>query len=343
MRKNLLSSLICLKCKNSSFQLEEIEKDPVEIRRGRLLCKSCNAVYEIDSGIIDFLKDATEDVRREQEAVESEQYLHDDKGNRYGINKSSIERFREQFLLLPEGDGSYFFKRGGCFQSIAEGATRFYDTLERMNLRGGEKILSLGDGFGYASCKFASRGCKVVALDIAKYLFTTDLYIKKAYFDRIFSDMHNMPFKDNMFDMVFCSAVLHHSKNLKGVFSEILRILKPGGRVFVINESARGVLERVNPLFEDLNKRGYSDTAYTMPEWSRAVVSAGFRDVGLEFLSLGDDYIARQKSKGRKKSLFLGLAFFFKRHPGIEKVLLFLMRYPRVLFRPKSWRMICYK
>lgn len=343
MRKDLLRSLTCLKCRNSSFQLEEIKRDDVEIRRGRLLCKSCNAVYEIDDGILNCIKDMSRDVRREQEAADSEEYLHDDKGDRYKIDKSSIERFRDQFLLLPEGDGSGFFKRGGCFQSIAEGAIRFYDTLERMDLRGGEKILSLGDGFGYASCKFALRGCDVVALDIAKYLFATDLYIKKAYFDRMFSDMHNTPFKDKTFDIVFCSAVLHHSKNLKKVFFEILRILKPGGRVFILNESARGVLERVNPLFDDLNKRGYNDTAYTIPEWRRAAVLAGFRDVGFEFLSLADDYIARQKSKGKDRSLLLGVAFFLKRYPGIERMLLFLMRYTRILFRPKSWRMISYR
>ena len=196
------------------MRIIDAEKDSVEIKKGKIVCDSCSALFEIAGGIIDFLKNPSRDIKLEQDAADSEEYLWDDRGNRFIVNESSIERFGEQFLKLPEGDGSYFFKKGGSFQSIKEASYRFYDTLRRMNLKAGDRILSLGDGFGWASHRFAQHGCSAVALDISKYLVASRLYIKDAYFDRVFSDMHELPFRENTFDTVFCSAVLHHSKNL---------------------------------------------------------------------------------------------------------------------------------
>ncbi|MFH1479055.1 MAG: methyltransferase domain-containing protein [Candidatus Omnitrophota bacterium] len=343
MKKDLLDMLICLKCRKSAFELKVLEKDDIEIRRGNLLCSSCNTLYAIDNGILDFLKDTTIDVERERDAVNREEYFLDDEGNKYKIDKSSINKFEKQFMLLPEGDGSGFFKKGGCFQPISEGSVRFYDTLDRMELKGGESILCLGDGFGYASYKFSKKNSRVIALDISKYLLASDIYIKNSYFDRIFSDMHGLPFKEGSFDIVFCSAVLHHSKDLKKVFSEICRVLKNNGRLFVINECARGVFERRNPLFDDLEKRGYGDTAYTIPEWLKACKVSGFQKVKIEFLSIVNDYIVRKKSKGINDPGLPRIVLFFKKHPGFEKIFLYLLTYPRILLRPKSWRMTCSK
>ena len=343
MREGLLEILRCVSCKNTGLRAEVLNRDENEIRKAKILCDSCGAVYSVNDGIADFLINRPPEIENEQRAVEQEEYLRDDKGNSYPVNRDSIERFKAQFLLLPEGDGSIYFRRGGCFQSIAEGSHRFYDTMTRMALKGGEMILCLGDGFSYGSYKFAQRGCNAVALDISNYLMASDIYVRKAYFERVFSDMHEMPFRDNAFDIVFCSAALHHSKRLKAAFQEIGRVLKQGGKLFVINESSRGSLEKVNPSFKDLEERGYSDTSYTLSEWVRAAVGSGFRQARLEMLSLADDYIVRQENKNAGLSNFLRIAYFLRDHRGIEKFLLSLLKYPRILSRPKSWRMVCSK
>lgn len=343
MREGFLDILRCVSCKNASLGLQAAEKNEIEINRAKISCNTCGAVYSVSNGIADFLVNRPLEIENEQRAVEREEYLRDDKGNSYPVNRDSIERFRAQFLLLPEGDGSQYFRRGGCFQSIAEGSHRFYDTVNKMGLKGRERVLSLGDGFSYASYKFAQAGCNAVALDISNYLLASEIYVKNAYFERIFSDMHKMPFRDNAFDIVFCSACLHHSKNLKKAFHEIKRVMKEGGRLFVINESSRGSFEKVNPSFKDLEARGYSDTSYTVSEWVRSAMGAGFRQVKLEMLSLAEDYITRMENKGSTRGFFLNLAYFLKRHKGIENFLLFFLRYPRIMFKPRSWRMVCYK
>lgn len=45
----------------------------------------------------------------------------------------------------------------------------------------------------------------------------------------IHMDIHQMPFEDNSFDVVFCNHVLEHVEDDRQALREILRVLKPGG------------------------------------------------------------------------------------------------------------------
>ncbi|MBU4312384.1 MAG: methyltransferase domain-containing protein [Candidatus Omnitrophica bacterium] len=345
MREALLEILRCPACKNRSFSLDENETDGFEIKSGSIVCKDCRASYPIHDGIVDFLKNASDSVRRERKAMDDEEYITDGNGNRYRLTEETIQRFGSKFLSLPEGDGSHFFKRGGSFQSIREASGRFYPTFEGLGLTGREDVLEIGACFSYASLRFAKKGCRVVALDISNYLKAANLLIDVAYFDRIFSDMHAMPFADSSFDIVFGSAVLHHSKDLKKAFGEIRRVLKPGGRIVLINESARGVFEKIPHGFAELEKKGFGDTSYTIPEWKKAASGVGFKKIKIELLSLADDYIMRRENRdpGPWPDFKLRLARFLKRHRPVEACLSFLLALPRLFFRPKSWRLYCYK
>ena len=72
MKASLLDVLRCLECKNKSFSLEKHEDDGMEIRKGRLKCNHCGAMYGIEDGIIDFLNNAEEAVRRERKAMDDD-------------------------------------------------------------------------------------------------------------------------------------------------------------------------------------------------------------------------------------------------------------------------------
>ena len=343
MRKSLLSNLKCLVCSDSSFSLAGEASSSLETLNGKLVCDKCGTSYQIEDGIVNFLKDMNKAISREREAMDIDDYIRDEQGNKYKITEDTIQKFRDLFLSLPEGDGSYFFKQGGSFQTIAEAANRFYSTLDCLSLTGKEKILEIGASFSYASFKFAQKGCNVVATDISNYLKVSNLFVKKAYYERMFSDMHHIPFIDNTFDIVFGAAVLHHSKDLKKVFMEIHRVLKPGGRLVLINETSRGILERIHPVYKEMEEKGYGDTAYTLAEWRKSARAGGFKKAGIDFLSLADDYVTRRKNRGAKLNFKLRLAYFFKKHRKLEWLVSLMIILPRFIFRPKSWRLICYK
>lgn len=42
-------------------------------------------------------------------------------------------------------------------------------------------------------------------------------------------DIQNIPFEDNMFDVIFCSHILEHIENDRLAMSEMFRVIKPGG------------------------------------------------------------------------------------------------------------------
>ncbi|MDD5120675.1 MAG: methyltransferase domain-containing protein [Candidatus Omnitrophica bacterium] len=343
MKQEILSILLCPNCRANSLSVKEGISDQIEVRTGKIACGSCRSEYKIEGGIIDFLRNPNEGVLRERRAMDEDDYITDETGNKYRITNQTIEKFKDKFLVFPEGDGSYFFKPGGSFQSTAEASGRFYSAMDGLNLRKGERVLEIGACFSYASFKFAQKGCSVAALDISNYLKVSDLYVKQAYFERLFSDMHRMPFMDNSFDVVFGSAVLHHSKNLKDVFAEIRRVLRPEGRLVLINEAAKGVLEKVHPVYKKMEEKGFGDTAYNILEWIRGARLGGFRRVKAVFTSLADDYIMKYKNRGAKFTFKVRLAYFFMKHRRIENFIMFFLILPRLLFRPKSWKLLAIK
>jgi SAM-dependent methyltransferase len=199
---------------------------------------------------------------------------------------------------------------------------------------------------GFRACPERSEGMSPSSRKTPRglnYLKVSDLFTKLSYFDRIFSDMHDMPFKDNGFDIIFGAAVMHHTNDLAKAFKEIHRVLKPGGNFVLINESARGVFEKVHPVYDKMKRMGFGDTCYTRYEWKKGARFGGFKKIKVDFLSLADDYITRHEKRGSKCTIKLRLAHFIKSHPCMESFLLFFLRPLRLFFRPKSWRMVGYK
>ncbi len=50
-----------------------------------------------------------------------------------------------------------------------------------------------------------------------------------------------LPFDDARFDFVFCSGILHHTTDPEKGFKELCRVLKPGGKIFLLLYATGGV------------------------------------------------------------------------------------------------------
>jgi len=99
-------------------------------------------------------------------------------------------------------------------------------------------VLDLGAGpcvFGYYSS--LKRKCfNVISLDISSDALKSSQLIFGYRGTRICGDAIKLPFKDEVFDVIFCSAFLHHLEDMNPILSECKRILKSGGRMIAINE-----------------------------------------------------------------------------------------------------------
>ncbi|WP_150047387.1 MULTISPECIES: methyltransferase domain-containing protein [Methylomonas] len=84
-------------------------------------------------------------------------------------------------------------------------------------------------------------------------------------------DAHHIPFRDNCFDSVICNAVLEHVYQPEWVVAEMLRVLKPNGRLYAElpfifffhgypNDFHRFTLEGMKKLFAGLEQPQFGIT-----------------------------------------------------------------------------------
>lgn len=75
-----------------------------------------------------------------------------------------------------------------------------------------------------------------IALDIgseSKYQNVIAIDINPSMNPDIIADTTSLPFNDKTFDLIICQYVLEHVKDLKKAVSEVDRVLKPGGLVYI--------------------------------------------------------------------------------------------------------------
>lgn len=335
--------LRCIECLKSDWDLESESEDGFEIRTATIRCRSCGRVYPVAGGIVDVLGTLPEEVAAEKKHAESMGYLITQDGEKYPINPETVRQFQGLFLSLPAGDGSAFFKPGGSFDNQAGNAGRFFETLDYLGLTGRERVLEIGASFGWASWRFAQKGCEVVAVDISNYLVTADLYFEKdgCYFHRMMADMSVLPFKDGTFDLIFSHSAIHHCKELGPLFREFKRVLRPGGRVVALHECAFGIFEnKTGHALEEAIRDGFNENAYTLPQWEQAARDGGFPKVRIRFFSFVNDYIERKESRQAPVTFKLRAAYWIRRHAGLNRFINWLSALPRVLLRPKAWMMV---
>lgn len=94
-------------------------------------------------------------------------------------------------------------------------------------------VLDLGAGTGHASRALKRRFPQslTVAVDIAPGMLVCARAQSRWWrrFERVRGDAYSLPFRDRSFDLVFSSLMLQWCDDLDAVFSEIGRVLTPGG------------------------------------------------------------------------------------------------------------------
>jgi ubiquinone/menaquinone biosynthesis C-methylase UbiE len=111
-------------------------------------------------------------------------------------------------------------------------------------------IVDIGTGTGLVPliiAKFLKKGDVFICSDISeRILDVAKERISEQNFNAIFKFVKiktqipfKLPFKTKMADVITMNAVLHHIKNTKKFLSEVDRVLKPHGLLFIANEPNR--------------------------------------------------------------------------------------------------------
>jgi ArsR family transcriptional regulator len=137
-------------------------------------------------------------------------------------------------------------------------------------------IADLGAGEGTISQLMAQRAKKVIAIDNSEKMVEFGSQIARkhgiANLEYRLGDLEDVPIRSGTVDLAFLSQALHHARHPERAAAEALRILKPGGRVAVLDLN-RHHFEQARELYADLW------LGFTELEMERCLKTAGFRNV----------------------------------------------------------------
>src|ERR1035437_2166383 len=137
-------------------------------------------------------------------------------------------------------------------------------------------IADLGAGEGTLSQLLAQRARKVIAIDNSEKMveFGVELARKHgiANLEYRLGDLEDVPIRSRTVDLAFLSQALHHASHPERAIAEARRILKPGGRVAVLDLN-RHHFEEAREMYADLW------LGFTERELERFLKGGGFKNV----------------------------------------------------------------
>ena len=227
MKSEFAGQLRCPACGcDGTLQLRAQDSDEHEVREGWLRCKACATEFPLHRGVPELLSEPPADILAE--AAGLERFADDMRGEGWGP---------ETVLQLPDIEHGYWYVQSRSMHQL----------LRTIPFQAGQSIVDVGSNTCWAANHFAERGLHAIALDIATVelqgLYTADYFFERggAFFERMLGSMAAIPLASSSVDYVYCCEVLHHNDadSLRRTFEEIYRVLRPGGRLLMVNETLR--------------------------------------------------------------------------------------------------------
>ena len=153
------------------------------------------------------------------------------------------------------------------------------ELAELCNIDKNKKILDVASGTGESACYLVEKfGCSVVGVDASEYMIER---AKKKAKERGLNiefkkgDAHNLPFKDNTFDVVIseCTTCLLDKER---AIKEMVRVVKPNGYVGI-----HDICWKINTP-DELKQRLIEiegERPETLEGWKKLFEKAGLKDV----------------------------------------------------------------
>lgn len=97
-----------------------------------------------------------------------------------------------------------------------------------------ERVLDVGCGSAWVARRYSGTATKVFSFDISdkNTKQALSLYPVDNHF-AVTGDVYRLPFRENSFDGIISAEVIEHVPNLHGYLANLIRVLKPGGRLVI--------------------------------------------------------------------------------------------------------------
>ncbi len=157
--------------------------------------------------------------------------------------------------------------------------------VDYAGIRPGDRILDLGSGAGndcFVARSMTGENGHVTGLD-----FTEEMLLKAeenrqklgyTNIEFVRGDIEEMPLADNSYDVVLSNCVLNLVPDKQKAFSEIMRVLKPGGHFCVSDVVVKGALSEKARSDAELYA-GCVSGASTLDEYLGFIRRTGYSDI----------------------------------------------------------------
>ena len=189
------------------------------------------------------------------------------------LNKMKWDNWAEEDIL--EGRKVKFFGISFSFNFHKYQAL----VVDLINFNSTCKFLDLGCGSGwavnYAFEKANGKG-EFYGLDISQKMINKALEIYKNNNQLHFQmgDSASLPFSDNFFDFIITTNSFHHYPEPDKALSEIKRVLKPGGFVYILDPTSDGPITKIVNILGKIVEKEHVNM-YSTRQYRRMFSKAG--------------------------------------------------------------------
>jgi demethylmenaquinone methyltransferase/2-methoxy-6-polyprenyl-1,4-benzoquinol methylase len=220
------------------------------------------------------------------------------------VSKADLTKKAQEVAAMFDGVAKNYDKANDL---LSFGSARIWrkQVAKLVNPQSGQTILDLAAGTGASSVAFLKPGVRVVAADFSNGMLEEGRR-RHPEIEFVFADATNLPFQEAEFDTVTISFGLRNVENTEAALSEMLRVLKPGGKLVVCEFSTipnkflhllyrfylKNLLPRISALVSKVPE-AYSYLAESVDAWlkqtelAKLIEKVGYQSVGFRNQTFG--------------------------------------------------------
>jgi ubiquinone/menaquinone biosynthesis C-methylase UbiE len=150
-------------------------------------------------------------------------------------------------------------------ETYDEGRYDYFRDLQKravslLPLKKDQKFLDIGCGTGWAvryAAGMAKDGGEFYGIDVSSKMIEKAIENTRGHNNIFFyrASAEKLPFENDLFDSIICTNSFHHYPHPSKALDEVCRVLKPGGRIYIVDPTSDGLIVKLLDGYMKIRER----------------------------------------------------------------------------------------